>query len=114
MSKDENPHGFGEPGAALWRQYASKFELDPSDETLLKSACEVADLVEQLDAITREKGPLDSDGRTASYVQECRFQRGILLKLTAQLTRLAQPVSVNGAIHKNLGGSRGTYGVRSA
>ena len=114
MSKKDtsNPHGFGEAGAALWKQYDSQFDLDPSDVTLLRSACEVADIVASLDAITRERGPLDDEGKTANWVQECRFQRGILLKLLAQVERLSEPVATGS--RKNLGGTRAPYAVRSA
>ena len=109
-----NPHGYDAPGAGLWAQYADAYVLEASDETLRHSACACADLVAQLDAITREKGPLGDDGKTASWVTEARFQKGILLKLTAQLARLAQSENGEGAIHKNLGGSRGSYSARSA
>ena len=105
------PVPLGPRGTALYRQYADAYDLDPSSLEVLLSACECVDLVAQLDTITRERGPLDAEGRVAPHVTEGRFQRGILLKLTAQLERLAAP---DDGSRRNLGGTRSSYGVRAS
>lgn len=107
---DDNVHGFGPRGLALWRQYTDVYHLEPSSEEILLAACRCADLTDMLDRVTLERGPLGDDGRVASWVTECRFQKGILLKLTAQLERLSAPAAAGAT--RNLGGPRGNYGVR--
>ena len=98
---------FGAGGTALWKQYADAFDLDASDETLLREACNAVDLVDALDADVAANGPLDADGKIRASVTEARFQKGIVLKLLAQLERLS------GETGSNLG-TRGSYRVRSA
>ena len=108
--KNENPHGLGESGAALFAMYADAYELDASDHSLLLSAARCVDLIEELDEHTRQHGAIGPDGKAAASVVESRFQKALMLKMLAQLTRLAQPV--DGAT-RNLGGSRGIYAVGS-
>ncbi len=105
----ENVHGFSPRGLALWRQFTDVFDLEPSSEEILLAACRCADLTDMLDRVTLERGPLGDDGRVASWVTECRFQKGILLKLTAQLERLSAPAA---GTSRNLGGARAPYGQR--
>ena len=105
------PVPLGPRGTALYRQYADAYDLDPSSLEVLLSACECVDLLAELDFITKERGPLDTGGRIAPHVTEGRFQRGVLLKLTAQLERLAEPADGS---RRNLGGTRGSYGVRAS
>lgn len=108
--KNDNPYDLGEGGLALWSQYADAYELDASDTSLLLSACRCVDLISELDAYTRQHGAIGADGKAAASVVESRFQKALMLKMLAQLTRLAQPV--DGAT-RNLGGSRGIYAVGS-
>ena len=107
-----NIHGFGERGLALFKQYDDHFDLDASSEEILVAACRCADLINTLDHITLDRGPVDADGKVAGFVTECRFQKGILLKLTAQLERLAQPLDGGSGSQRNLGGARAPYAQR--
>lgn len=107
---NDSPLDLGERGAELWKMYADNYELDASDYSLLLSACRCVDLIEELDAHTRQHGAIGLDGKAAPSVVESRFQKALMLKMLAQLTRLAQPV--DGAT-RNLGGSRGIYAVGS-
>lgn len=107
MSKNENRPTFGPTGDALYRQYDEQFQMEASDRALLVETCRTLDLIDILDADIITNGPIDTDGKVRSVVQEARFQRGIALKQLAQLERLS------GETATNLG-TRGAYGIRSA
>ena len=93
-------------GTALIEQFTSRFDMDPSDQALLEKAAFTLDLINELDADIRDNGAVDSDGKVRGTVQEARFQRGLLLKMLAELQRLS------GVTDTNLG-SRGSYSIRS-
>ena len=93
-------------GAQLIEQYETQFEMEASDRALLEKAAFTLDLLNNLDAEIQQRGPVDADGKISPAVQESRFQRAMLLKLLAELSRLS------GNTGSNLG-SRGTYGIKA-
>ena len=93
---------------ALWNQYVSEYELSASDEVLLREACATVSLVEALDAVVANQGPMLAD-KIHPAVTEARFAKALVLKQLSQLERLADVVGNS----RNKGGSRGAYGVRA-
>ena len=93
---------------ALWNQYVSEYELSASDEVLLREACATVSLVEALDAVVANQGPMLAD-KIPPAVTEARFAKALVLKQLSQLERLADVVGNS----RNKGGSRGAYGVRA-
>jgi len=93
-------------GAQLIEQYETQFDMEASDRALLEKAAFTLDVINALDAEIAQSGPVDSEGKVTPAVQESRFQRGLLLKMLNELSRLS------GTTGTNLG-TRGTYGVRA-
>ena len=99
---------FGPAGQAFWDEWASQFHMTASEESIVKAGAECADLVQTLDAIIKERGPLNANGNVANYCQEVRFQKNLLLKITAQIRAWTPDTGSK----SNLG-ARGVYAVGS-
>jgi len=91
---------------ALWNQYTQEFELPASDEVLVREACATVSLVEALDAVVADQGPMLGE-KIHPAVTEARFAKALVLKQLSQLERMADVVGNS----RNKGGSRGAYGV---
>jgi len=99
MAKDEREP---QTGAQLIDQYESQYDMEASDRALLEKAAFTLDLLNALDAEIKKSGVVDAAGKVMPAVQESRFQRSLLIKQLAELSRLS------GITASNLG-SRGSY-----
>lgn len=83
------PAGLAAAGRRLWRSVLSAFDLAEHELTLLRQACRVADLCDQLHAVVAKEGAITAsrlgEPRVHPAVVELRQQRLVLARLVVAL-----------------------------
>lgn len=80
------PAGLAVAGRRLWRSVLDGYEVAEHEMTLLRQACRVADVCDQLHAVVAKEGPI-----TATRLGEIRVHPG-LVELRQQRLALARLV----------------------
>jgi hypothetical protein len=107
------PAGAGRAGRALWAGVCDSFELGPHELLILKEACRVADVCEDLAAVVARDGAMleGSEGpRLHPALRELRAER---LCLSRMLVSLRMPWGdEDQADRGQYRGTRGFYAIR--
>lgn len=91
----------------------AEYVLEEHELALLREACRTADLLDQLDTVARQYGPLGADGKAHSAVVEARQQRICLARVLAALRLPAgdEGDQQKGARRPQRRSVRGVYGM---
>lgn len=81
------PPGIGPHATRLWRALVDRYELEPTELTVLREIVRVIGRCEALDAVVRACGPMDptGSGRVNAALVEARQQQLALAKLVGAL-----------------------------
>jgi hypothetical protein len=79
------PKGLGTAGRALWREVNSRFVFDAHELVVLTELCRCKDRLELLEAVIKEVGVADANGKVPQAVREAREQALMAARLAAQL-----------------------------
>ncbi len=114
MTTTTAPRGLKPAGRRLWRSVLDAFELAEHELSLLRQACRVADVCEQLQEMVDRDGPL-LDGKVHPALVELRQQRILLARLVVALRVPMgdqEEASNDRSGRLQHRGVRGVYGIR--
>jgi hypothetical protein len=106
------PSGLGRSGRRLWRAVAADYVLEQHETELLLQACRTADLLDRLQSVLDEEGPMSTSSqgvRVHPAAPELRQQRVTFARL---LAALAVPSGAEDEASPQ-GAPRGVYQLRS-
>lgn len=106
------PKALKAAGRRLWRSVLREFDLGEHELAMLRQACHVADVCEDLQAVVDRDGPIIDDKAHPALV-ELRQQRILLARLVVAL-RVPLGDEDNQAGRTQYRGLRGVYSVGEA
>ncbi len=111
MNVPRAPEGARTAGKRLWRAVLEGWELQEHELALLRQACAVADVIDELQRIVEREGPLLGE-RAHPALVELRQERLLLARLVVAL-RVPLGELQDDSPRTQYRGLRGVYGPRA-